>query len=49
MRRQVASFKELVSENKKELLNDPKALAEIEKRIDERSSQNNEKEFKKAQ
>jgi hypothetical protein len=38
MRRQATSFKELVLENKKQLLNDPEALAKIEERIDERST-----------
>ncbi|WP_084138612.1 FbpB family small basic protein [Halalkalibacter okhensis] len=46
MRRQSTSFEELVLENKKQLLNDPEALAEIEDRIDERSSNNEEKDTK---
>ncbi len=49
MRRQVISFEDLVLENKKQLLNDPEALAKIEKRIDDRTSQKSEKERKKAQ
>ncbi|TWI54446.1 FbpB family small basic protein [Halalkalibacter nanhaiisediminis] len=49
MRRQVISFEDLVLENKKQLLNDPEALAKIEKRIDDRSVEKLEKERKKAQ
>ncbi|WP_081727657.1 FbpB family small basic protein [Halalkalibacter wakoensis] len=46
MRRQSTSFEELVLENKKQLLNDPEALAKIEERIDERTSSNQEKDTK---
>ncbi|MFC0471177.1 FbpB family small basic protein [Halalkalibacter kiskunsagensis] len=43
MRRQSTSFADLVLENKKQLLNDPEALAKIEERIDERSTSDKEK------
>lgn len=48
MRRHTASFEDLVLENKKQLLNDPEALAKIEKRIEERSAAESEKERTKA-
>lgn len=48
MRRQATSFEDLVLENKKQLLNDPEALAKIEERIDERSSQPSEIEKKQS-
>lgn len=41
MRRHNISFEELISENIKEILNDPETLDKIEKRIDERSSKKN--------
>ncbi|MDT8860943.1 FbpB family small basic protein [Alkalihalobacillus sp. MEB130] len=44
MRRQSTSFEELVLENKKQLLNDPEALAKIEERIDERTSVSSKEE-----
>lgn len=44
MRRQSTSFEQLVLENKKQLLNDPKAIAKIEERLDERSSNSNEQD-----
>ena len=44
MRRQSTSFEDLVLENKKQLLNDPEALAKIEERLDERSSKASEEE-----
>ncbi|WP_227937989.1 FbpB family small basic protein [Alkalihalobacillus deserti] len=44
MRRQTTSFKELMLENKKQLLNDPEALAKIEERLDERSSKSTEQD-----
>lgn len=44
MRRQSTSFKDLVLENKKQLLNDPEALAKIEERLDERSSKSSDKD-----
>ena len=36
MRKLNLTFKELVLENKKQLLNDPQALSEIDKRIEEK-------------
>jgi hypothetical protein len=44
LRRHSTSFEELVLENKKQLLNDPEALAKIEERIDERSTSDKELE-----
>ncbi|MFC0557480.1 FbpB family small basic protein [Halalkalibacter alkalisediminis] len=44
MRRQSTSFEELVLENKKQLLNDPEALAKIDERLDERSSKTTEQD-----
>ncbi|MED1561796.1 hypothetical protein AJ85_01590 [Alkalihalobacillus alcalophilus ATCC 27647 = CGMCC 1.3604] len=38
MRKQHISLEELIKKNKENLLNDPKALSEIEKRIDERNA-----------
>ncbi|WP_083991309.1 FbpB family small basic protein [Alkalihalobacillus pseudalcaliphilus] len=37
MRKQTNTLEELIKENRERLLNDPKALSEIEKRIDERN------------
>ncbi|WP_081766782.1 FbpB family small basic protein [Alkalihalobacillus trypoxylicola] len=39
MRRQFITLEELIEKNKENLLNDPEALSEIEKRIDERNEQ----------
>ncbi|MEH7180257.1 FbpB family small basic protein [Neobacillus vireti] len=36
MRKEIKSMKNLIEENKKELLNDKKAMEKIEKRIEER-------------
>ncbi len=48
MRRPTASFEELISENIKDILKDPEALAKIEKRLDERSTKRNEQKRKHA-
>lgn len=48
MRRPTASFEELISENIKQILNDPEELEKIEKRIDERSIERNKKTRKYA-
>ncbi len=39
LRRQFITLEELIEKNKENLLNDPEALSEIEKRIDERNEQ----------
>jgi ribosomal protein S15P/S13E len=36
VRKEIKSMKELIEENKKDLLNDKKALEQIEQRIEER-------------
>ncbi|GAE31107.1 FbpB family small basic protein [Halalkalibacter sp. AB-rgal2] len=36
MRKHLTSFQDLVQQNKKQLLEDPKALDEIEKRLEDR-------------
>lgn len=46
MRKYSTSFEDLISENIKEILNDPETLAKIEKRIDERSAKRNEQKRK---
>lgn len=46
MRRYNTSFEDLVSENIKEILSDPEALARIEKRMDERTIKRNKEEAK---
>ena len=45
MRKQSASFEELVLENKRQILEDPKALERIDERLDERA----QKELEMAQ
>lgn len=47
MRRQTTSFKELMQQNKNQLLNDPKAMEAIDKRLDDRQTETNENQNNK--